>query len=130
MKTANKVLMQQAKASLKGKWWSAVGVFFIYFLILYGAQMIPKIGGVLQLVAAGPFLLGVSIFVLSIAKGKDYSISQLFDGFKRFWLAVGTYLLMILFILLWSLLLIVPGIIAAFSYSFRKKRNKTTRSIA
>jgi uncharacterized membrane protein len=41
----------------------------------------------------------------------------MFSGFKDFGRALGTYLLMTLYILLWSILLIVPGIIAAISYS-------------
>jgi uncharacterized membrane protein len=117
MQTKNKILMQQAKASLKGKWWSAVGVFFIYMLIICGANSIPKIGSLIQLAITGPFMLGMSMFVLNIANKKEASISQIFDGFKTFWKSVGTYLLMVLFVMLWSLLLIIPGIIAGFAYS-------------
>lgn len=40
-----------------------------------------------------------------------------FDGIKLFTKSLVTYLLMVLFIVLWTLLLIVPGIIAALSYS-------------
>lgn len=117
MQTENKILMQQAKSSLQGKWWSAVGVFFIYMLIVCGTNSIPKIGSVIQLVATGPFMLGMSMFVLNISNKKEASISQIFDGFKNFWNSIWTYLLMVLFVLLWSLLLIVPGIIAGLAYS-------------
>jgi len=43
--------------------------------------------------------------------------SRLFDGLPRFVDALVTYLLMVLLIFLWSLLLIVPGIMAALSYA-------------
>ena len=44
-------------------------------------------------------------------------VENIFEGFQNFKSAVGAYLLMLLFIFLWMLLLIIPGIIAAFSYS-------------
>jgi len=45
------------------------------------------------------------------------TLEQIFQGFDNFGTAMGAYLLMILFVFLWSLLLIIPGIIAAISYS-------------
>jgi uncharacterized membrane protein len=117
MQTKNKILMQQAKESLKGKWWLSVGVFFIYMLIIGGANSIPKIGSLIQLLITGPFMLGMSIFVLNIANKKEVKFTQIFDGFKNFWKSVGTYLLMALFVMLWSLLLVIPGIIAGLAYS-------------
>jgi uncharacterized membrane protein len=44
-------------------------------------------------------------------------VSQIFDGFNKFKKALGLYLLRALFVLLWSLLFIIPGIIASLSYS-------------
>ena len=66
---------------------------------------------------AGPIGLGITIFSLSIARREDAKFDQLFEGFNHFGNALGAYLLMVVFILLWMLLLIVPGIIAAISYS-------------
>ena len=40
-----------------------------------------------------------------------------FDGASRFAVALGAYVIVLIFVLFWSLLLIVPGIIAALSYS-------------
>jgi uncharacterized membrane protein len=48
---------------------------------------------------------------------KNPSINDLFCRFKIIWKAFGLQLVMGIFIFLWSLLLIVPGIIAAFSYA-------------
>jgi uncharacterized membrane protein len=44
-------------------------------------------------------------------------IEQLFSGFNRFGTALAAYLLVTIFTFFWMLLLIVPGIIAAISYS-------------
>jgi uncharacterized membrane protein len=61
--------------------------------------------------------LGITIFSLNIARDKELKVEQLFEGFENFWTSVGAYILMLIFILLWSILLIIPGIIAAISYS-------------
>jgi uncharacterized membrane protein len=53
---------------------------------------------------------------LALARGQEVKISQLFEGFSYFIDALLTYLLMCLFIFLWLLLLIIPGIMATYSY--------------
>jgi uncharacterized membrane protein len=117
MKTENAELTKMARESLKGKWWLAVGTFFLYMLILGVPNAIPGIGSVAVLIISGPMMLGIAIFVLSISRGQEAKLEQIFMGFQKFGTTLGAYLLMVLFILLWSLLLIVPGIIAAYSYS-------------
>lgn len=110
-------LMKQARESLKGKWGLAVGTFFIYMLITGIAQSIPGIGQFAMLIIAGPLGLGLAIFALALARKQDARLEQIFDGFKNFTTALGAYLLMMIFIILWTLLFFIPGIIAAFAYS-------------
>jgi uncharacterized membrane protein len=117
MKTENAVLMQMARESLKGKWGLAIGTFVVYILITSVLQVIPVIGLIASLIISGPFALGLAIFSISISRNQDAKLEQIFQGFINFGNALGAYLLMVLFILLWMLLLIVPGIIAALSYS-------------
>jgi uncharacterized membrane protein len=69
------------------------------------------------LLITGPMTLGLAYFSLSIARDQNAQLQQIFDGFNNFGTALGAYLLMILFIFLWMLLLIIPGIIAALSYA-------------
>ncbi len=120
MKTENVVLMQMAKDSLKGNWGLAVGTFIVYFLVV-GAVQSPSIvfpsTGVLSLIIAGPMALGFAIFSLAMSRKQDPRLEQIFFGFKLFLQALGLYILMVIFTILWMLLLIVPGIIAALSYS-------------
>jgi len=113
----NKTLMTQARESLRGKWQLAVGVWCIYALITILAGDVEGMGPVLQVLIDGPLFLGLSVFALAISRDKEASISQLFTGFNDFIRTLVAYLLMGIFILLWSLLLIVPGIIAALAYS-------------
>lgn len=117
MKTENSVLMQRARESLAGKWGLAIGTCVVYMLIVVGIQMIPKAGPFIVLIIGGPMMLGLIIFSLKLARAQEAKLEDIFSGFNRFGTALGTHLLVILFTLLWMLLLIVPGIIAAFSYS-------------
>ena len=117
MKTKNVVLMQMAKESLKEKWGLAIGTFVVYFLITIVLQIIPIVGPIASLIISGPLAIGLAVFSLSISRNQDAKLGQLFQGFNNFGTALGAYLLMILYILLWTLLLVIPGIIAAISYS-------------
>jgi uncharacterized membrane protein len=121
MLTANAELMRQAREVLKGKWGLAV-VGNLIFLAVTGvaqgiAQMIPLVGWAANLIVGGPLLLGLVLFFLGLSRGEDVQFSRLFDGLQRFADALITYLLMVLLIFLWSLLLIIPGIMAALSYA-------------
>ncbi len=117
MQTENKELVSMARESLKEKWGLAIGTFLLYMLILVGIQLIPIAGPIVSLLISGAFGVGVALFSLNISRGKEAKLEDIFKGFNNFGTALGAYLLMILFIILWSLLLIIPGIIAAFSYS-------------
>jgi uncharacterized membrane protein len=117
MKTENVVLMKMARESLSGKWGLAIGTFVVYYLIIFSIQIIPVAGKIIPLIIAGPMAVGIATFSLSLSRNTDPRFEQLFDGFKKFGISLVAYLLMLVFILLWSLLLIIPGIIAALSYS-------------
>lgn len=115
--TENKILMQKAREALDGKWSLAVGFWFIYAFITSVAGEVDDLGPILQALISGPLLLGVSIFSLAIARKQEAKITQLFEGFQDFLRTLIAYLLMGLYIFLWTLLLIVPGVIAALAYS-------------
>ena len=125
MKTANSVLMKQARESLVGKWGLAIGVLVVYLFITVLFKSIPDKGhyplllimDLCNLLVSGPLALGLAIFSLSLSRNQNPKFSQIFEGFKRFGTAMATYILMGLFVLLWALLLLVPGIIACLSYS-------------
>ena len=117
MSTANTELMQQARESLAGKWGQAIGAFVVYMLIVIAVQLIPFAGPIISLLIGGPMAIGLATYSLALARDEDANINQLFEGFNKFGLALAAYFLMLVFILLWMLLLIIPGIIAAFSYA-------------
>ena len=119
----NKTLTEIMKASLeslRGKWLLAIGTFIIYGLLVgamqYASQKYP-VSSIIFLLLGGPIGLGIAVFSLNLSRGEDARFEQIFDGFNNFVTALSAYLLMLLFIFLWLLLLIIPGIIAAISYS-------------
>lgn len=117
MKKENVILMKEARETLTGKWGLAVSGSFLYLLMGIVIGGMGKLGNIISLIITGPMTAGMFLFFLSISRGKETSVSQLFDGFNKFKRSFIAYFITIFFILLWSLLLIVPGIIAALSYS-------------
>lgn len=117
MPTENRALMTQARESLKGHWGIAVGGNAIYMILMILFQGIPRVGWIGALIIGGPYLLGWSLFFLSLTRKQEVRLAQLFEGFNRFADALVAYLLMALFIILWTLLFIIPGVVACLSYS-------------
>ena len=113
----NTELMAEARESLSGNWGLAIATFLVYGIIISIFQVIPTVGPVLVLFIASPMLVGISMFSLSLSRGENARLEQIFEGFKNYSTVLGAYLLMVVLILLWMLLLIIPGIIAAIAYS-------------
>lgn len=112
--TPNRELTARARASLSGQWGTAVAATAIYMAISIGCNVVPS-AGLLTLLIAGPLYVGSCFFFLALIRSRG-EVGQLFVGFKQFGPALGTYLLMVLYILLWTLLLIIPGIIMSYAY--------------
>jgi len=113
----NKAIRLEARTLLAGKWGKLALVWLILYAIDIVISSLTNWSFILTLIIAGPFTLGIYNIFLKIWRKEDFKIEEMFNGFKDFGRSLGTYLLMTLYILLWSILLIVPGIIAAISYS-------------
>ena len=111
--TPNRDLMQMARESLQGQWAIAIGATLLYQVVVSGIGFVPYLGSIVVLLIAGPMLFGFNRFFIKIARKESPDIGQLFDGFKFFGKTLGAYLLICLFMILWSLLLILPAIVAA-----------------
>ena len=112
--SANHELMHRARADLSGKWGLSVVTVLVAGLIASLGGILPIIG---PLVLNPPLTMGLVLFFLSISRRQPTEMDQLFNGFKNFGVSVLANLLASIFILLWSILLIVPGILAAYSYA-------------
>ncbi|MCE9517828.1 DUF975 family protein [Candidatus Nomurabacteria bacterium] len=117
MTTANSVLMDEAKASLKGKWKFVVKVTLIVVLINVITGFIPVLGSIAQFLINGPLLVGSAIIYLAIIHNEKTELSQLFEGFDNWTRYFIAYLLRGLYTFLWFLLLIIPGIVYTLAYS-------------
>jgi uncharacterized membrane protein len=115
--------------ALKGKWGLGIAGTLVYFaLTIIPVIILNSIFGrgeagpsgistIYNLLINGPMILGYAMFAISIFRKRETSAAEVFYGFERFVKAFGLYIVMSIFIILWSLLLIIPGIIAAFRYS-------------
>lgn len=112
MKTENAVLMKQARESLAGKWLLAVQLTLIIVVVAIASYAIPF----LPLVTFGPLTFSAMYVFLMIARGQTPALGDALVGFKSLVRNFTAYLLVTIFTTLWMLLLIVPGIIAAFAY--------------
>jgi uncharacterized membrane protein len=117
MHPTNAEIMTSARSLLKGKWKPVVLLTFIYFLVAIVPGSIPKIGWIAGLILGGPLAFGLSYYFLGFSRGNTPVLEDLFKGFSIFGKTLVTYLLLALYTILWVLLLIVPGVIAALSYS-------------
>jgi uncharacterized membrane protein len=115
--TENKVLMAQAREALQGRWGLGIGTTVVFALVMISVNLIPVAGWIISTLIAGSMSIGLASFALSLSRTQDAMLTQIFSGFQKFGVGLGAYLLKIIFIVLWALLLIIPGIIAAISYS-------------
>ena len=110
---------QEAWKKLNGKWGAMVLITLIYLFVLGVGSVFAYtfIGALVPILIVGPLTLGFTIVSINIIRMKPIEVSQVFDGFRNFGNALLACVLNGLFIFLWSLLFIVPGIIKAYEYS-------------
>lgn len=125
----------RGRAALAGNWQQAIIAMLLYFVFI---NLIPSLidsllgwsyvapGGVhitnspswlYLLLVSGPFSLGLVAYFVGLFRHQETDTKTLFNGFDQFGKAFVLSLLMAIFIFLWALLFIIPGIIAAFRYS-------------
>lgn len=133
----------RARQALKGKWGIAVAVCFVATLLTGGIGVTGTGGGsaetgylsfsehaafislltimagcgLVTLILGGAIQLGWCRFHIDLATGKEVKFADLFSQIHRLWAGFVMNFVVGLFVLLWSLLFIIPGIIAAFSYA-------------
>lgn len=104
---------ERAWNKLHGNWATAVLSYLIMELLL-GVLAFTYIG---TLIVAGPLSVGFALVILNIVRKNNPKLENLFAAFQDFVRAFVLWLVNTIFIILWTLLLIVPGIIKSLSYS-------------
>jgi len=110
-------IRHKAREALKDRWDIAVGTMFVYFVLTITISFIPGISFIISLLVSGPLVLGITIFSMALARKEEIETKQIFSGFYNFANALAVYILIVVFVLLWMLLLIIPGFIYAIAYS-------------
>ncbi len=137
MMTTNQEFKNAALAALNGNWAPAVLatlVISVISCVVSGATSLyelynPDAFATLMGLNGGSMLLSVFVLI-PLGVGATYAFNALYVysnrevlsnsfgyGFKIYWRAIGGTLLVALFTFLWALLLVIPGIIKAYSYS-------------
>lgn len=116
-----KEMKKDAISSLKGNWTVAILSAIVYSAIKIMGDFLPEQVNnwftILSCISDALFIFGYTAIILHIVRGEKAEISEIFNGAKRFLKGLGMTLAVGILTLLWSLLLIVPGIIAAIKYS-------------
>jgi len=96
-------------------------VMIISFLTTYlttsMGESASMIASLIMVIVMSPLYAGIYYYLLNIIRKKPFEVNNIFSYFKFIIPLVILNILMSLFIMLWSLLLIIPGIIAALSYA-------------
>ncbi|MEG1737491.1 MAG: DUF975 family protein [Odoribacter sp.] len=116
MLTTNNELRAAARLSLTNKWGISAVVALVYILITAATTSLPIVGTLGGIFLILPLGYGVMVVFLKSFRGEEVEIGRLFDGFNDYWRIFGTMILVYLYTFLWSLLLIIPGIIKSYSY--------------
>jgi uncharacterized membrane protein len=106
-----------AKEQIKGN----IGILFLITLVMnlvyMGLGMIPWVGFVASILVMPAIYLAMYGIYINLTNGIKPQVSDLFSQLRNFWPAFKTQFLMIIYIMLWSLLLYIPGIIKGIAYS-------------
>ena len=121
-------LKNRAKESLKGKYGEAIKLLLITFAISFATGFVigflnldediaELISSIVSLAVAGLLGFGTVSFFLKISRNETVTYKELFSKTNMCFSYLAISLLVGLFTALWSLLLVIPGIIAAINYS-------------
>ena len=135
----NSELRAQAREQLDGKWGTFVLMTFLMCVIQVLMQIPSYIGSLLEVLSpenvlaslsfsniskilsllALPLSWGLTVSLLRNHREESVDLENLFDGFRggRYTRVFCALFLVNLFTFLWALLLIIPGIMKAFSYA-------------
>jgi len=131
-------VFKKAQDSMKGKSFILCVIVFIYMIVAQGASYVESILNminltrdadnlidstqplwitIMTLVLQGLLIVGYTNIMLNVARGKNVQLGHLLSHWRLAVKALGLIVIMSIYVMLWSLLFIVPGIIKLISYS-------------
>ena len=123
------VIKAQARANFSAQYGVVLGAYVVYVVLVGAVSSITAGLGALLLMP--PLMVGYAWFSMSIFRGYRGDISAMLGtGFNNYARNLGGILWMELFIILWSMLLVIPGIIKAIAYSMTPYILADTRNVS
>lgn len=118
----------RALSALENKWGNFVAITFVYGLIIGITQVLSgdkdspailHLIGLVLFILALPLTWGYQTLFLGAVRGGEATAKDLFEGYNKelFSRVLTTTLLYYVYVFLWSLLLLIPGCIKAYSYA-------------
>jgi len=80
------------------------------------AGLIGFVGSFATIILVPPFMLSFAMIYLKLREGQSPVVGHIFNGYSIMGKSIWLYILMQIFIFLWSLLLLIPGLIKAYAY--------------
>ncbi len=123
MNRTNSELRKMSRNALDGHWGGSAAVVLIYYLITASLPLGSLLSGCdsplfnLWSLLCLPLGWGLSVYFLTVSRGEEAGLPVLFMGYKDFVRIFFTYFLQSIYIFLWTLLLIIPGIVKSLSYA-------------
>lgn len=117
-------IKKEARERLRGNWGIIVIAYLVMNLIIGTAETIFMfsdtlyfIGSLSAILLTGPLTYGFSLMVLKISRRQKTETGDLFVGFNSYQRTLMAGVDITVRVVLWSLLFVIPGIIASYSYS-------------
>ena len=116
---SNGEIRRKAKEALrpKQKTMTLIALTFFGLVLAMALLSLVGVGQILSIIFNPIFTLGLCICSLLVVRNQELKVVDFFDGYRSFGRAIGLSLINGILIFLWSLLLLVPGIIKSYSYS-------------
>ena len=118
----------RALSALENKWGNFVAITFVYGFIIGITQILSgdkdspailHLIGLVLFILALPLTWGFQTLFLGAVRGGDATAKDMFEGYNKelFSRVLTTTLLYYVYVFLWSMLLLIPGCIKAYSYA-------------
>lgn len=113
--------------SLQSKWTTPVLCTLVFFLIYFGISLITNdkdsiammVANILLNLALIPLSWSFAVLFLDFKREGQTSVGALFMGYQKPWFPKSLLMTLLvgIYTLLWTLLLIIPGLIKSYSYA-------------
>ena len=105
-------ILSNSKNQLRNNWIVAIATVLVYGILTAVSTWL-----VVGILVTGHLSVGIAMWSLNVARGKELRMEQLFDGFKNVISPLVAYLLMSAAIVIGIIFCIIPGIIIALGLS-------------